>query len=149
MCSSDLGPDRISERERTVLGEQVREAVQGVGDGLGLRRVEQLGDGGEVEVLAAEPDRVAAAGGGGLAGVGRAEGGRVRGPGPRRGEHGRCRGLRLLGESAGLGEGLRLREHRGVPFELDVAGRPDAQTLLAALAGVTEKIGLVATQNTT
>ena len=42
-----------------------------------------------------------------------------------------------------------LREHRGVPFELDVAGRPDAQTLLAALAGVTEKIGLVATQNTT
>ncbi|AXK47317.1 LLM class flavin-dependent oxidoreductase [Brachybacterium saurashtrense] len=48
-----------------------------------------------------------------------------------------------------LGEGLRLREHRGVPFELDVAGRPDAQTLLAALAGVTEHIGLVATQNTT
>ena len=48
-----------------------------------------------------------------------------------------------------LGEGLRLREHRGVPFELDVAGRPDAQTLLAALAGVTEQIGLVATQNTT
>ncbi|MDN6329042.1 MAG: LLM class flavin-dependent oxidoreductase [Brachybacterium sp.] len=48
-----------------------------------------------------------------------------------------------------LGEGLRLREHRGVPFELDVAGRPDAQTLLAALAGVTERIGLVATQNTT
>ena len=48
-----------------------------------------------------------------------------------------------------LGEGLRLREHRGVPFELDVAGRPDAQTLLAALAAVTERIGLVATQNTT
>ncbi len=48
-----------------------------------------------------------------------------------------------------LGEGLRLREHRGVPFELDVAGRPDAQTLLAALAGVTDRIGLVATQNTT
>ena len=48
-----------------------------------------------------------------------------------------------------LGEGLRLREHRGVPFELDVAGRPDAQTLLASLAGVTENIGLVATQNTT
>src|SRR5690606_22036278 len=41
-----------------------------------------------------------------------------------------------------LGEGLRLREHRGVPFELDVAGRPDAQTLLAALAAVTENIGL-------
>ena len=48
-----------------------------------------------------------------------------------------------------LGEGLRLREHRGVPFELDVAGRPDAQTLLAALAAITERIGLVATQNTT
>ncbi|MGP9695403.1 LLM class flavin-dependent oxidoreductase [Brachybacterium sp. AOP25-B2-12] len=48
-----------------------------------------------------------------------------------------------------LGEGLRLREHRGVPLELDVAGRPDAQTLLAALATITEDIGLVATQNTT
>lgn len=48
-----------------------------------------------------------------------------------------------------LGEGLRLREHRGVPFELDVAGRPDAQTLLAALAAITEHIGLVATQNIT
>lgn len=48
-----------------------------------------------------------------------------------------------------LGEGLRLREHREVPLELDVAGRPDAQTLLAALATVTERIGLVATQNTT
>ena len=34
--------DRVLERERAVLGEQVREAVQGVGDGLGLRRVEQL-----------------------------------------------------------------------------------------------------------
>jgi alkanesulfonate monooxygenase SsuD/methylene tetrahydromethanopterin reductase-like flavin-dependent oxidoreductase (luciferase family) len=48
-----------------------------------------------------------------------------------------------------LGEGLRLREHQGVPLELDVAGRPDAQTLLAALASITEHIGLVATQNTT
>ncbi|MDO5662231.1 MAG: LLM class flavin-dependent oxidoreductase [Brachybacterium sp.] len=48
-----------------------------------------------------------------------------------------------------LGEGLRLREHRDVPFELDVAGRPDAQTLLAALASVTRHLGLVATQNTT
>ncbi|PWH05473.1 F420-dependent methylene-tetrahydromethanopterin reductase [Brachybacterium endophyticum] len=48
-----------------------------------------------------------------------------------------------------LGEGLRLREHRGVPLEFDVAGRPDAQTLLAALASITENIGLVATQNTT
>ncbi|MFC0042313.1 NtaA/DmoA family FMN-dependent monooxygenase [Actinomadura rayongensis] len=48
-----------------------------------------------------------------------------------------------------LGEGLRVRENRGRVYELDVAGRPDAITQLAALAGVTEKIGLVATQNTT
>lgn len=48
-----------------------------------------------------------------------------------------------------LGEGLRLREHLGGIHELDVAGRPDAQTMLAALAAVTSKIGLVATQNTT
>lgn len=48
-----------------------------------------------------------------------------------------------------LGEGLRLREHLGRPHALDVAGRPDAQSMLAALAGVTNKIGLVATQNTT
>lgn len=48
-----------------------------------------------------------------------------------------------------LGEGLRLREHRGRPFDLDVAGRPDAQTMLAALAAITSRIGLVATQNTT
>jgi FMN-dependent oxidoreductase (nitrilotriacetate monooxygenase family) len=48
-----------------------------------------------------------------------------------------------------LGEGLRLREHLGRLHELDVAGRPDAQTQLAALAAVTSRIGLVATQNTT
>ncbi|MEV8212970.1 NtaA/DmoA family FMN-dependent monooxygenase [Leifsonia sp. NPDC077715] len=48
-----------------------------------------------------------------------------------------------------LGEGLRLREHLGALHQLDVAGRPDAQTQLAALAAVTERIGLVATQNTT
>ncbi|MBP1134317.1 FMN-dependent oxidoreductase (nitrilotriacetate monooxygenase family) [Arthrobacter sp. PvP023] len=48
-----------------------------------------------------------------------------------------------------LGEGLRLREHLGRPHELDVAGRPDAQAMLAALAAVTYNIGLVATQNTT
>ena len=48
-----------------------------------------------------------------------------------------------------LGEGLRLREHLGRIHDLDVAGRPDAQTLLAALAAVTTRIGLVATQNTT
>ncbi|WP_432245257.1 NtaA/DmoA family FMN-dependent monooxygenase [Arthrobacter sp. G.S.26] len=48
-----------------------------------------------------------------------------------------------------LGEGLRLREHLGRPHALDVVGRPDAQTALAALAAVTTNIGLVATQNTT
>ena len=48
-----------------------------------------------------------------------------------------------------LGEGLRLREHRGRVHELDISGRPDAQTQLAALAAVTERIGLVATQNAT
>ncbi|MFC4068413.1 LLM class flavin-dependent oxidoreductase [Actinoplanes subglobosus] len=48
-----------------------------------------------------------------------------------------------------LGEGLRVRENRGRILELDVAGRPDAITQLAALAAVTDRIGLVATQNTT
>lgn len=48
-----------------------------------------------------------------------------------------------------LGEGLRLREHLGRIHDLDVAGRPDAITQLAALAAITTKIGLVATQNTT
>ncbi|MFE6973127.1 NtaA/DmoA family FMN-dependent monooxygenase [Streptomyces sp. NPDC057682] len=48
-----------------------------------------------------------------------------------------------------LGEGLRVRENRGRVFDLDVAGRPDAVTQLSALAAVTERIGLVATQNTT
>ncbi|MCU7727555.1 LLM class flavin-dependent oxidoreductase [Actinoplanes sp. KI2] len=48
-----------------------------------------------------------------------------------------------------LGEGLRVRENRGRIHDLDVAGRPDAITQLAALAAETERIGLVATQNTT
>ncbi|HEY0258457.1 MAG TPA: NtaA/DmoA family FMN-dependent monooxygenase [Lacisediminihabitans sp.] len=48
-----------------------------------------------------------------------------------------------------LGEGLRLREHLGRLHDLDVAGRPDALTQLAALAAITNNIGLVATQNTT
>nr|WSX74882.1 NtaA/DmoA family FMN-dependent monooxygenase [Streptomyces sp. NBC_00899] len=48
-----------------------------------------------------------------------------------------------------LGEGLRVRENQGRVFDLDVAGRPDAITQLAALAGATSRIGLVATQNTT
>ena len=48
-----------------------------------------------------------------------------------------------------LGEGLRLREQQGKILDLDIAGRPDAITQLAALAGITRNIGLVATQNST
>ncbi|MEV3903211.1 NtaA/DmoA family FMN-dependent monooxygenase [Mycobacterium sp. NPDC050551] len=48
-----------------------------------------------------------------------------------------------------LAEGLRLREHRGLIHDLDVLGRPDTFTVLAALAGVTEHLGLVGTINTT
>lgn len=48
-----------------------------------------------------------------------------------------------------LGEGLRVRENRGKVFDLDASGRPDAITQLAALAAVTDRIGLVATQNAT
>ncbi len=48
-----------------------------------------------------------------------------------------------------LAEGLRLREHRGHIHDLDVVGRPDTFTVLAALAGVTERLGLTGTINTT
>lgn len=48
-----------------------------------------------------------------------------------------------------LGEGLRLRESHGHLHDLDVVGRPDALTELAALAAITSRIGLVATQNAT
>ncbi|WCB93438.1 Pristinamycin IIA synthase subunit A [Baekduia alba] len=48
-----------------------------------------------------------------------------------------------------LAEGLSLREHAGHVHDLDVVGRPDAMTLLAALAGVTEHLGLAATLTTT
>jgi FMN-dependent oxidoreductase (nitrilotriacetate monooxygenase family) len=48
-----------------------------------------------------------------------------------------------------LAEGLRLREHRGRIYDLDVVGRPDTFTVLAALAGVTDRIGLTGTINTT
>jgi FMN-dependent oxidoreductase (nitrilotriacetate monooxygenase family) len=48
-----------------------------------------------------------------------------------------------------LAEGLRLREHRGRIFDLDVVGRPDSMTVLAALAAVTDRLGLAATLNTT
>lgn len=48
-----------------------------------------------------------------------------------------------------LGEGLRLREVDGKIHDLDIAGRPDAITQLAALAGQTQRIGLVSTSNVT
>ena len=48
-----------------------------------------------------------------------------------------------------LAEGLRLREHRGRIHDLDVVGRPDTFTVLAALAGITDRLGLAGTINTT
>ncbi|NAZ87859.1 NtaA/DmoA family FMN-dependent monooxygenase [Kineococcus indalonis] len=48
-----------------------------------------------------------------------------------------------------LAEGLRLREHAGQVYERDVVGRPDTFTVLAALAGVTDHLGLAGTINTT
>src|SRR2546423_13252329 len=48
-----------------------------------------------------------------------------------------------------LAEGLRLREHRQRIYDLDVVGRPDTFTVLAALAAVTDRLGLTGTINTT
>jgi FMN-dependent oxidoreductase (nitrilotriacetate monooxygenase family) len=48
-----------------------------------------------------------------------------------------------------LAEGLRLREQRGRIHDLDVLGRPDTLPILAALAGVTEHLGLIGTLNAT
>jgi FMN-dependent oxidoreductase (nitrilotriacetate monooxygenase family) len=48
-----------------------------------------------------------------------------------------------------LAEGLRLREQRGKIHDLDVVGRPDTFTVLAALAAVTDYIGLSGTINST
>ena len=48
-----------------------------------------------------------------------------------------------------LAEGLALRERLGLIFDQDVVGRPDTLTVLAALAGVTEHLGLVGTINAT
>lgn len=48
-----------------------------------------------------------------------------------------------------LAEGLALREQRGRIHDLDVVGRPDTLPVLAALAGVTEHLGLVGTLNAT
>lgn len=48
-----------------------------------------------------------------------------------------------------LAEGLRLSEQGGTIYELDVVGRPDTFTVLAALAAVTERLGLTGTINST
>ncbi|EST33346.1 NtaA/DmoA family FMN-dependent monooxygenase [Streptomyces roseochromogenus] len=48
-----------------------------------------------------------------------------------------------------LAEGLRLREHKGQLYDLDVVGRPDNLTQLSALAAVTTRLGLAATVNAT
>jgi FMN-dependent oxidoreductase (nitrilotriacetate monooxygenase family) len=48
-----------------------------------------------------------------------------------------------------LAEGLRLREQRGQIHDLDVVGRPDTFTVLAALAAVTNRLGLAGTINST
>lgn len=48
-----------------------------------------------------------------------------------------------------LAEGLRLREQRGQIHDLDVVGRPDTLPILAALAAVTDHVGLVGTINAT
>jgi FMN-dependent oxidoreductase (nitrilotriacetate monooxygenase family) len=48
-----------------------------------------------------------------------------------------------------LAEGLRLREQNGEIYDLDVVGRPDTFTVLAALAAVTDHLGLTGTINST
>ncbi|MEV0967854.1 NtaA/DmoA family FMN-dependent monooxygenase [Microtetraspora glauca] len=48
-----------------------------------------------------------------------------------------------------LAEGLRLRELKGRIHDLDVVGRPESLTVLAALAAVTGRLGLAGTVNAT
>jgi FMN-dependent oxidoreductase (nitrilotriacetate monooxygenase family) len=48
-----------------------------------------------------------------------------------------------------LAEGLRLREQNGEIYDLDVVGRPDTFTVLAALAAVTDRLGLAGTISST
>ncbi|WP_055495181.1 NtaA/DmoA family FMN-dependent monooxygenase [Streptomyces sp. TP-A0356] len=48
-----------------------------------------------------------------------------------------------------LAEGLRLREHKGQLYGLDVVGRPENLTQLSALAALTTRLGLAATVNAT
>jgi alkanesulfonate monooxygenase SsuD/methylene tetrahydromethanopterin reductase-like flavin-dependent oxidoreductase (luciferase family) len=48
-----------------------------------------------------------------------------------------------------LDEGSRPREHKGRIHDLDVVGRPESLTVLNALAGVTDRLGLAATVDAT
>ncbi|MEU6667460.1 NtaA/DmoA family FMN-dependent monooxygenase [Streptomyces sp. NPDC046727] len=48
-----------------------------------------------------------------------------------------------------LAEGLRVREHKGHFYDLDVVGRPDNLTMLSAVAAVTTRLGVAATVNAT
>lgn len=48
-----------------------------------------------------------------------------------------------------LAEGLRLREQNGLVYDLDVVGRPDTFAVLAALAAVTDHLGLAGTISST
>lgn len=48
-----------------------------------------------------------------------------------------------------LAEGLRLREQNDQIYDLDVVGRPDTFAVLAALAAVTDHLGLAGTINST
>ncbi|KAB1644477.1 MULTISPECIES: NtaA/DmoA family FMN-dependent monooxygenase [unclassified Pseudoclavibacter] len=48
-----------------------------------------------------------------------------------------------------LAEGLALRQHGDALFDHDIVGRPDTIPVLAALAAVTEHIGLIGTLNST
>ncbi|MGW5521148.1 NtaA/DmoA family FMN-dependent monooxygenase [Gordonia sp. NPDC003950] len=48
-----------------------------------------------------------------------------------------------------LAEGLRLREQNGLIYDLDVVGRPDTFSILAALGAVTGRLGFTGTINST
>lgn len=76
---------------------------------------------------------------------------------PRSGSHIEFESFRRFAQTAERGrfdflflaEGLALREQGGRIHDLDVVGRPDTLPVLAALAGVTEHLGLVGTINAT
>ncbi|WP_034261127.1 NtaA/DmoA family FMN-dependent monooxygenase [Actinospica robiniae] len=76
---------------------------------------------------------------------------------PRSGSHIEFESFRAFAQTAEaalfdflfLAEGLRLREQNGLIYDLDVVGRPDTFTVLAALAAVTSRLGLAGTVNST